>query len=95
MKKVFTLKVENKKIERQADTIKAEVKKYLKRERNKKLPDDCDRWEFDCKIGESSEKNHNIKAENISKGIDNFVKVEADSFYLEIIARATVHPNKK
>ena len=42
MKKIFKLKVENKTIERQADTIRAEVKKYLKRERNKKLPDKFD-----------------------------------------------------
>jgi hypothetical protein len=94
MKKIFKLKVENKTIERQADTIRAEVKKYLKRERNKKLPDKFDNWAFDCKIGESSDKNHNIKSENISKGIENFVKVEAEEFYLEIIARAEVKPSK-
>mgnify|MGYP007014137497 CR=1 FL=1 len=72
MKKTFKLKVENKTIERQADSIRAEVKKYLKRERNKKLPENFDRWAFDCKIGESEQKNHNIKPENISKGIENF-----------------------
>jgi hypothetical protein len=94
MKKTFKLKVENKTIERQADSIRAEVKKYLKRERNKKLPEKFDNWAFDCKIGESAQKNHNIKAENISKGIENFVKAQAEEFYLEILVRAEVKPNK-
>jgi hypothetical protein len=94
MKKVFKLKVENKTIERQADSIRAEVKKYLKRERNKKVPEKFDHWAFDCKIGESVDRNHNIKAENISKGIENFVKAKADEFYLEIMARAENKPNK-
>jgi len=94
MKKTFKLKVENKNIDRQADAIKGEVKKYLKRERSKKLPESFDRWEFDCRIGESAEKHHTIKSENINKGIDDCVKKDFESFYLEILARPAVKPEK-
>ncbi|MFT6631258.1 MAG: hypothetical protein ACJAS4_001207 [Bacteriovoracaceae bacterium] len=87
MKKTFTLKDPVKKVERVADAIKHEVKKYLKRERNKTVPDKVDFWDFDCRIGDNVGKNTKIEVSEISSNIDKFVAEEKETFYLEIIAK--------
>ncbi|MCW8834381.1 MAG: DUF6172 family protein, partial [Colwellia sp.] len=55
MRKTFSLSHEKIKTPRLVDSIKHDVKKYLKRERNKKLPEGVDFWDFDCKYGHSEE----------------------------------------
>jgi hypothetical protein len=89
MKKIFKLKVENKKPERQADSIKYEVKKYIKRERKKKLPETADYWDFDCKIGAQEDSAEKIHLKEINPSIDKQLELGSESFYLEILARAT------
>ena len=49
MKKFFSLEASNHKPARLADKIKSEVRKYLKRERSKELPEGVDFWDFDCR----------------------------------------------
>ena len=48
MKKTFSFKVSNKNRDRQTDSIKYEIKKYIARERRKALPEGGDFWDFDC-----------------------------------------------
>jgi hypothetical protein len=87
MKKTFLLTDPIKKPERIADAIKFEVKKYLKRERNKTVPENVDYWDFDCAIGASAKEAQKIEIKEISSRIDEFVKQERESFYLEILAK--------
>jgi hypothetical protein len=91
MKKTFSLKVSNKKVERQADSIKHEVKKYLSRERRKTTPEGVDFWDFDCKIGESSASCQSVGVAEIGKNIDKFVTAGLETFYVEILSK----PGKK
>ncbi len=51
MKKTFSLIHPKTKVARLVEAVKHDVKKYLKRERNKKLPAGVDFWDFDCKYG--------------------------------------------
>ena len=87
MKKTFQLNVDNKKPERQADSIKHEVKKYLTRERKKETPVNVDFWDFDCRIGDTTTNAETVKTEEINKIISMYVVEEKASFYLEIIAK--------
>ena len=87
MKKVFSLKVDNKTPERQADSIKHEVKKYITRERKKKTKDGVDFWDFDCKMGLNSEESSLIHVKEINKKISSYVLESVDSCYLEIMAK--------
>ena len=87
MKKTFSLTHEKIKTPRLIDSIKHEVKKYLKRERNKKLPDGADFWDFDCKYGHSEDKAEEIHVSALNKSIDDAVQHELESFYLEILAK--------
>ena len=87
MRKIFSLTSEKLKTDRLVDAIKHEVKKYLKRERNKTLPEDADFWDFDCKFGDTKESAEEIHLSTINKHIDAAVAKELTSFYLEILAK--------
>lgn len=87
MKKVFKLQASNKTPERQADSIKHEVKKYISRERRKKLPESIDFWDFDCKIGDTDKSAVGIHLSKINEMISKFLTEEKDSFYLEILVK--------
>ena len=86
MKKTYKLTHPKIKLARLIDSVKHDVKKYLKRERNKKLPQGVDFWDFDCKYGVTEDEAVVIHVSAINKHIDEAEKNELESFYLEIMA---------
>jgi len=88
MKKIFQIDVSNKTRERQIDSIKNEIRKYIKRERGKKLPEGFNNWFFNCKFGKTSQDAKDINFSDIIKNVDYALNEQYDSFYLEIIAQA-------
>ncbi|OHU88117.1 MULTISPECIES: DUF6172 family protein [Pseudoalteromonas] len=87
MRKTFALTHPKLKPARLVDAIKYEVKKYLRRERNKNLPADADFWDFDCRFGATESQADVIKVTQINKHIDHAVDAQLPSFYLEILAK--------
>ena len=87
MKKTFKLTHEKLNPERLIESIKHEVKKYLKRERRKDLPKDVDFLDFDCRFGADEENSEIIHLSAIDKSIDWAVTEQLESFYLEITAK--------
>ncbi len=87
MKKTFTLAHPKLPIPRVVEGIKHEVRKYIKRERRRELPEKVQFWDFDCKIGTTEDSAEPIHLDDIAKGIDKMVSEEQESFYLEIIAK--------
>ncbi len=94
MKKTFSLSHEKIKAPRLVDSIKHEVKKYIKRERNKTLPEDVDFWDFDCKYGHSAESADVVHVSALNKSIDDAVQHELASFYLEILVKPGYRTSK-
>ena len=94
MKKTYKLTHPKIKPARLIDAAKHDVKKYLRRERNKKLPPGVDYWDFDCKYGANEKEAMVIHLSAINKSIDEAEQAKLDSFYLEIIATAG-YRNKK
>lgn len=90
MKKTFELTHPKIKVERMVEAVKHEVKKYLKRERNKTLPEDADYWDFDCKIGASAQTADAIHVATINKQVDILAEEGLTSFYLEILVKPAV-----
>jgi len=90
MKKTFQLIHEKIAIDRRVDAVKHEVKKYVKRERNKTLPDDADYWDFDCKFGDTAEEAEVVHLSALNKSIDQARAKDLTSFYIEIIAKPTL-----
>jgi len=87
MKKTFALTHPKIKLARLIEAAKYEVKKYLKRERNKKLPEGVDFWDFDCKYGHTEQEAKVIHLSQINKYMDEAEQLQLASFYLEIIAK--------
>jgi hypothetical protein len=87
MKKTFSLTHEKIKTPRLVDSIKHDLKKYIKRERNKTLPEDVDFWDFDCKYGHTEETAEVIHVSALNKSVDDAVQHELSSFYIEILVK--------
>ena len=94
MKKTFILTHPKIKFARLIETAKHDAKKYIKRERKKKLPENIDYWDFDCKYGHTEQQAKTIHVSEINKCIDDAEKLQLESFYLEILAKAG-HRKKK
>ena len=87
MKKTFKLTHPKIKYARLIEAVRHDVKKYIKRERNKPLPEGVDFWDFACKFGETEETAENIHLAEIGKCIDQVERQQLESFYLEILAK--------
>ena len=87
MKKTFQLTHPKIKAARLADSVRRDVKRYLKRERNKALPDGADFWDFDCRFGNDASQAAVIPLQDINRHIDAAEAAGLESFYLEVLAR--------
>jgi hypothetical protein len=94
MKKTFKLTHPKIKVPRLVDAIKHEVRKYLRRERRKNLPEDADYWDFDCRFGVDEASSEVVHVSDIDKSIDQAESKQLESFYLEILAKPG-HRGKK
>ncbi|MSU50116.1 MAG: hypothetical protein EXS37_13700 [Opitutus sp.] len=86
MKKMFSLRVPGKADARVLDAIKHDVRKYVKRERRKPLPEGFGIWRFDCKIGLDEPSAGPKDLKELSKVIDDLAQTETDKIYIEILA---------
>jgi hypothetical protein len=87
MKKTFPLTHPKIQPERLVDSIRAEVNKYLKRERKKKLPDGFDFWDFDCKLGISAESAVVVHVSQVSQAIGQALEDGGETVYVELLAK--------
>ncbi len=99
MKKTFSLKAENKTPERHLEAVKNEIRKYIKREKKKKLPIGVDYWDFKCKFGKNDDKPKVILFVDIMKNVNEAFEADCETFYMEILAtegiREPREPRKK
>ena len=88
MKKTFKLDHPKIKVPRIVDSIKHEIKKYLKKEREIKLPASTKYLRFDCKLGQSEETAVEVPLLSLTKSIDELVENKATTLYVEMTAKA-------
>lgn len=87
MKKTFQLRPEGKNPDRVLDAIKHEIRKYIKRERRRELPEGVDYWDFDCKFGLAQDTAEVVHLSALTDLIDDVAKEAGPQFYLEILAK--------
>lgn len=87
MKKSFPLEDPKHKPARVVEAIKAEIRKYLKRERRKPLPEGVDFWDFDCRAGKDADSAEEIHVSEITTPIDSAAREEWDAVFIEIFAK--------
>ena len=95
MKKTFPLTHPKIKPARLVDSIRAELNKYLKRERNKKLPEGSDFWDFDCKAGAAPDTAADAHVSALSKAVGDILEAGAESCYVEIVAKPRTRMKKE
>ena len=87
MRKIYKLTHPKIKPDRLIEAVKCDVRKYLKRERNKTLPEGADFWDFDCKFGHTEEEAKEIHVSKFPKLIEATKEQQLESFYVEILAK--------
>ena len=87
MRKTFKLAVEGRNRDRVLEAVKHEVRKYLKRERRRALPEGVDFWDFDCRFGASEATASVAHVAELVPLIDALVKSAGTQFYVEILAK--------
>ena len=87
MKKTFQLAVEGKNRDRVLDAVKHEIRKYLKRERRRAVPEGADYWDFDCRFGKTEATAEVVHLSAITALVDAVAQEGGDSFYIEILAK--------
>lgn len=88
MKKTFKLDHPKIKVPRVVDSVKHEIRKYLKKERKKALPPSATYWDFDCQFGQSEETAVEVHLSSLMKNIDELVKNNIMTIYVELTAKA-------
>ena len=87
MKKQFPLHDLKHKPARVVEAIKADIRKYLKRERRKPLPEGVDFWDFNCRAGKDADSAEPVHVSEITKPVDAASQEDWDSVYIEILAK--------
>jgi len=87
MRKVFPLEDPSHAPPRVIEAIKSNVRKYLKRERRKPLPEGVDFWDFDCRVGRDPESSLETHVSELIAAIDKASEEKWTAIYLEILAK--------
>lgn len=87
MKKIFSFTAEGHQPPRVIEQIKSDIRKYVKRERKKKLPEGVDFWDFNCRVGQAEAVAENKHVEEVTKAIDETAASGAEAVYIEIMAK--------
>ena len=67
--------------------VKNTVRKYIKRERRKQLPEEVDFWDFDCKVGPSEDSATEAHISKVIDRIDAVAQDGATEVYVEILVK--------
>ena len=77
------------------DSMKHDIKKYLKKERENSLPKGMKFWSFDCKLGQSEETATAVPQLELMSSIDDMVENKIMTIYVEMTAKAVKELDKK
>jgi len=86
MKKTFHLQAPGKDNARVLDAVKTEIRKYVKRERRKTVPEGFDYWDFDCKVGADAATAVSTPVKQVTDVVDELAKADGLEAYVEIVA---------
>ena len=86
MKKTFPLQMPGHADQRVLESLKGDIRKYIKRERRKALPEGVDFWDFACKIGADKAEPEAKHYKEVIPAIDAAAIAGATSVYVEILA---------
>lgn len=95
MKKTFSMEHPKIKYPRMVEGTKNQIRKYIKRERRKELPEGVDFWDFDCKFGDTEAEAKAVHLKEMDGCIDDAATRGLMSFYVEILAKEGVRASSE
>ena len=87
MRQIYSFKAEGRHPDRVLDAVKHDIRKYLKRERRRDLPEGADFWDFDCRFGPDKNSAEGLLVSTLIAAVDAAARGGADQAYVEILAR--------
>jgi Family of unknown function (DUF6172) len=87
MKKTYPLQVEGKHPDRVLDALKHDLRKYVRRERRRDLPEGVDFWDFACRVGRNEQEAQPVHLAALNGQVDEVAKAGATQVYVEILTR--------
>ena len=88
MQKIFSLTATDKAAPRVVEAVKNDVRKYVKRERRKTLPEGFSQWHFNCKAGPDRATAVACPVADLGAAIDAVVSAGSEVVYIEVMAQA-------
>ncbi len=90
MRKIFPLTQEGLHRDRVLEAVKHEIRKYLKRERRRDLPEGVDFLDFDCRCGATKDTAEVVHLSALMGSLDAVANSGGAEAYVEILAKPGV-----
>jgi hypothetical protein len=90
MRKTFPLRAEGKHPDRVLEAVKHDIRKYIKRERRRELPEGADFWDFDCRFGADKDSAEVIAPADLTARLDALAQAGGEQCYVELLAKPAV-----
>ena len=87
VRKTYCLAIEGKNRDRLLDASKHDIRKYVKRERSRPLPEGVDFWDFDCKFGISEATASVVHFATLMELINTVAQEGSEQFYVEVVTK--------
>ncbi len=94
MRKTYPLRPEGKHPDRVLDAVKHDIRKYIKRERRRELPEGAHFWDFDCRFGPSQADAQMLHPGALIAELDALAKTGAEQCYVELLAKPAVRQSR-
>ena len=88
MRKTYPLHIEGRHPDRVLDALKHDLRRYLRRERRRALPEGADYWDFDCRFGTSQDTAQPEHPGSLMALIDAVARDGGTQCYVELLARS-------
>lgn len=87
VRKTYCLAIEGKNRDRLLEASKHDIRKYVKRERSRPLPEGVDYWDFDCKFGSSEATASVVHFATLTDLINTLAQEGGEQFYVEVVTK--------
>lgn len=87
MKKTFPLQAPGKADARVLESVKDEVRRYVKREHRKPVPEGFHLWAFDCAVGPAAGAATGCALGDLNARIDDIARAGHAQVHIEIVAQ--------
>lgn len=87
MRKTYQLNLEGKNRDRLLESSKNDIRKYIRRERRKDLPEGADYWDFDMRFGVDEASAVALPPAELIRSINALTAEGGDQFFVEILRK--------